>query len=238
MVNNWLNIIQMALLPGHCILCGSSTFNTLDLCPQCRSSLPSNDKPCRTCAIPLPDSSPADSLCGRCSKSQPEFHKIITPFSYQPPVDQLILKLKTGQHLPSGKVLGMLLADFLLQQHYPKPELLLPVPLFKQRLQKRRFNQSAEICRQLSKQLGIPWSSQSLKKTRETPSQSRLNKKQRLSNLKNSFQMKKKQGLNHVAIVDDVVTTSATAIEISRVLKRAGIKKVDILAIARTPFNR
>lgn len=235
MVYNWINYTQSILFPPRCMLCGSRGTEGLELCAGCLQSLPRNQPACYRCAQALDPGAPPNSLCGSCTRKPPAFHKVYAPFYYQPPVDHLVQRLKFGCQLAAGRLLGELLASHLLEIHYQKPELLLPVPLHPGQLRTRGFNQAGELAAHLSGRLQIPWSSRSLRKDRATREQLGLNKKQRAANLRGCFSFDNTGGFRHLAIVDDVVTTGATAEEISKLLMKEGVARVDILAVARTP---
>ena len=234
MVYNWIDIIQNQLYPPACSLCGNRGLDDLDLCSACHHQLPRNLHPCSRCALPLPAGSNSN-LCGRCAKNAPLFQRIYAPFLYQSPVDHLIQALKFHQQLANGRLLGKLLANHLLDQGYTPPQVIVPVPLHEKQLRERGFNQSAELARQVARELKLGWSSQLLHKVRHTQPQHGLDQKHRLKNLRRCFRFDNRRALTHVAIVDDVVTTGSTASEITRALNRQGVEHVQVWALARTP---
>ncbi|MDI9244885.1 phosphoribosyltransferase family protein [Marinobacter sp. CHS3-4] len=115
-----------------------------------------------------------------------------------------------------------------------RPELLIPAPMHPARRRKRGFNQAADIAEHLSRELGIPWSADSLKRTRYTPTQRGLNRQARLANLQGVFAVTKLLP-DRVALVDDVITTGATTRQLAAVMKEVGVKEIEIWALARTP---
>lgn len=234
MVYNWINKLQIQVYPAVCVLCGSKGEQNLDLCKPCQTHLPRNLNPCSCCAQPLPVRN-SSQLCGQCSRQRPPFQRVYAPFLYQPPVDHLIQAHKFRQQLANGRLLGKLLADYLLEQNYEPPQLILPVPLQQQQLQQRGFNQSAELTRQLAAELKLKWSSRLLHKIRRTQPQHGLDQKQRMKNLRHCFEFYNRKNLHRVALVDDVVTTGSTASEITRTLNQQGVEQVQIWALARTP---
>lgn len=234
MVNDLSRKLQQIFLPPACLLCESAGSGALDLCSSCREALPRNRSACGCCALPLPEGTPAGSLCGRCSRNRPPFHRIVAPWRYEGPIAELIRQLKFHRKLAAGRTLGLLLAEELAAEP-GRPQLLLPVPLHAQQLKTRGFNQAAEIAYTLSRTLNIPWSTRLLRKRRPTAAQHDLDRRQRLANLRGAFQYLAAVDYRHVAVVDDVVTTGATATEVARALKQAGVEKVEIWAVARTP---
>ena len=224
------------LFPPTCILCNRPGCGRLDLCDDCLSGFKSNLHACGRCALPLPADAPRGSLCGRCIRREPPFDNLRAPWLYHGNTAELIRLLKFQKKLAAGRTLGLLLAQ-ALESEQEMPQLLLPVPLHSQQLRERGFNHAAEITRSLSHALGIPWSTRLLSKQRPTAPQHGLNRRERLKNLRNAFHFQQNGDLRHVAVVDDVVTTGSTATEIARLLKREGVEKVSIWAIARTPME-
>ena len=116
-----------------------------------------------------------------------------------------------------------------------KRGLLVPMPITRSRLRERGFNQAAEIARVASRSLRIPCAVRALERTRDAPPQSRLGRRPRLANLRGAFRCRARLHGRHVALVDDVITTGATAHAASQALRRAGAAHVDVWVIARTP---
>jgi ComF family protein len=109
----------------------------------------------------------------------------------------------------------------------------LPVPLHRERLLERGYNQADEIARIWSRELAIPVDRKALIRTRATPSQSGLSARQRELNVRRAFAYQPKHEYRHVALVDDIVTTGSTVSEIARALHRAGVDYVEVWALAR-----
>jgi ComF family protein len=114
-----------------------------------------------------------------------------------------------------------------------KPDVIVPVPLHKSRYRQRGFNQALEIARTVSKDMQVPLDVYSCQRQHDTPQQSQLPAKQRRKNLKNAFAVVRPLNAAHVAILDDVMTTGSTVHELAKVLKKAGVAKVDVWVCAR-----
>lgn len=237
MVYNWTNYILSALYPANCLLCGTSGHKGLDICPDCNNDLPLNRFACERCALPLPTGEPQQGLCGTCQRDSPPFDTIQAPYLYQHPLDHLIAGFKFRQQLPDGRLLARLMAEHLEPRIDPAPQCIVPVPLHHNKLRERGFNQSAELARHLARSLGLNWSPDLLHKTSPTVNQHGLNRLARRKNLKGCFRFENKHQYRHIALVDDIVTTGATVAEIARVLKKTGVARVDVWAIARTPVS-
>jgi len=107
------------------------------------------------------------------------------------------------------------------------------VPLHKKRLRKRGFNQALEIARPIAKTLNIPMEKYAIKRAKQTEAQSLLNAAERKKNLRHSFSLIKPITAKHVVIIDDVVTTGATVFELADLLKKSGVERVGVWAVAR-----
>ncbi len=235
MVYNWAKYIQTKLYPASCVLCGAAGDLELDLCRPCRQELPHNRCCCPRCALPLPPSAFPETSCGSCQRQQPVFQRSLCPYLYHAPLDWLIGGLKFNGRLLYARLLGELLGDFVAQQSTTLPDLLIPVPLHRSRLRQRGYNQALEIARPLARRFKIPIEYQACVRQRETAPQAELERATRQTNMRGAFRLTGEIKARHVAIVDDVVTTGATVSELARTLRKAGVKQMEVWAVARTP---
>lgn len=222
------------LLPWRCLLCGDTGANGLDLCAACAAELPGNTSCCARCALPLP--SPA-ALCGVCQRKPPPWDAAWAPFRYGWPLDRLEARYKFGRDLAAGRTLAR------LWQRMPpvvtRPALILPVPLHRARLRQRGYNQALELARPLGRALDIPVRHDLLLRARATAAQTELDAAARRRNVRGAFVLREGATLPpHVALLDDVMTTGATLAECARVLRRAGVRQVQVWALARAPSPR
>jgi ComF family protein len=134
-----------------------------------------------------------------------------------------------------ARLLGQCLTLALLEQGAERPELILPVPLHRARLRSRGYNQALEIAREVSTGLAIPLDTHSCERLLATSPQVGLDERERRRNVRGAFGLAQPLAAQHVAILDDVVTTGSTVAELALTLKRAGIERVDVWAVARTP---
>lgn len=227
-----LNAALAALFPGRCRLCGSRAASAPGLCLPCRNEAPWLAHVCARCSLPL-SACCDNSLCGRCQKHAPAFDATTALFHYRPPVDYLIKRLKFAGELAISPLLSGLLANRLAGREAALPELLVPVPLHRSRLQQRGFNQATELARVIGGQLDIRTSHRLCLRNRKTEPQSLLTHNARRLNLRNAFTVTTDKLPAHIAIIDDVMTTGHTANELSRTLKGAGAKQVEVWVIAR-----
>ncbi len=230
MIQHW----AAYLFPPRCVLCGDrgqfqARRGVLDLCLPCQHELPRLPSSCGMCARPTP--SPV-AACGRCLKQPPAFDYVHCVFLYEAPVHWMIGRFKFNRQLVYGRVLAQLIKD-----DWPDtalPDMIVPVPLHRERLRQRGFNQALELFRPLAQSLGIPIENRLCVRARPTSAQSGLDKQARRSNVRGAFKVKANCSGKHVVIVDDVVTTGSTVGEMARVLKQAGAIRVGVWAVART----
>ncbi|HEX7348310.1 MAG TPA: ComF family protein [Rhodanobacteraceae bacterium] len=220
-----------AALPSRCLLCGARGHGRLSLCAACAAEMPRNEVCCTRCALPLV--APA-ALCGRCQKHAPPSDAAWVPFRYEWPLAPLEARFKFGADLAAGRTLSALWAASPTPMELP--DVIVPVPLHHSRLRRRGYNQALELARPVAQYLGVPLLRDALRRVRATGAQTDLNAIQRRRNVRGAFAVSAADRLpSHVAVLDDVFTTGATLGECARVLKRAGVTRVDVWALARAP---
>lgn len=225
-------------LRRHCQLCDETTDHPRhDICTACEAELPWLGTHCQICALPLPTQG---MICGACQKKPPAFARVEAPWRYAFPIDSLITRFKHQAQWPFGRLLGELLAEHLQHAYdegLPRPQALLAVPLARRRERQRGFNQARMLANWLGRALQIPAPDDWLSRTLDTPAQQGLDAATRKRNLRQAFVVdaaERVEGL-HLALVDDVLTTGATANMLARLLLRAGAARVDVYCLARTP---
>lgn len=226
--------ITHCFFPYHCILCNDKANRELDLCIECEKSLPWLKHVCIYCAAPLGFTT--QSACGACLKKPLPFHKLCILFSYTEIIKKFVTALKFQQQLIYAHILGTLLAEKINSQYKNEklPDIIIPVPLHKSRLYGRGFNQSIELARPISKKLNIPIEYKRCKRVVNTAAQSKLPANQRASNVKSAFIAHQDLAYQHIALLDDVMTTGHTLIEVSRALYDVDVKRIDVWCCART----
>jgi ComF family protein len=205
-------------LPPTCCLCDARGGRDLrgfplDLCAICAELLPTNSNRQTDRAIDL--------------------DLAFAPYLYRYPVHHLIRQLKFGHHRVYGRLLGQLLAAALAGLPGPRPQALVPLPLHIARFRQRGFNQAHDIARYVGCTLGLPLEPNALVRVQATREQSGLTLAERRVNVRGAFAVARKPRATHVALIDDVFTTGCTASEAARVLKQAGVQRVDLWAVAR-----
>jgi ComF family protein len=218
------------LAAPYCAVCRVERGDPV--CPGCRQDFfdPGCAR-CFSCGGQLAAALPA-AHCGRCLAAAPAFDRTIVLGDYAPPLDGMVVALKSGGRLDLARVFGELLA----QRIEPDAgiDALLPVPLSDRRQRERGFNQSVEIARVIARRLGVPLRRRLLVRVRGGPPQQSLPLPERRRNVRGAFALRAPLSVRCAAVVDDVMTSGATLDEVARVLKRAGVQQVVNLVIART----
>ncbi|NBX66556.1 MAG: ComF family protein [Proteobacteria bacterium] len=196
---------------------------------------------CEQCALPFPHDLGGASgplLCGSCIENPPSFRRARSALIYDDASRSIITRFKYGDQLQAIRSLVPWLkeagAEILVEA-----DVLVPVPLHRWRLLKRRYNQSALLVRALGAATGKVTVLDGLQRIRPTPTQGRLTRKEREENMKGAFAVRdgaKDAFLGkNIVLVDDVFTTGATLNACAKALYDAGALSVDALTIARVP---
>jgi len=211
-------------LGQDCALCGTRC-GPEPLCQECASGLPGLPEHCPRCALP----SPRGSLCGSCLADPPHFDETTALWLYEFPCDRLVQALKYRAWLG----LASFFAQRLASHATGTADVLIPMPLHPERLAQRGFNQALEIARSLAARTGMALDARAVRRVHNTAPQTDLPYDERAKNIRDAFETRVDLSGKAVAVVDDVMTTGATANELARVLKRAGAARVHNLVVAR-----
>ncbi len=230
-------------LPSYCISCKLSLSNPQELgnhclCQGCIRNLPWLAKQCPQCATSMA----TNSLCADCQLQPPPFRRCLAAFEYRYPVDKMIQRIKVDRHAPELQQLSKLLAQTISTGYRTtdKPRILIPVPLHWRKQMLRGFNQSHSIAQILSENLSdVRIQANSCLRVSHGRPQHLQAKRQRLSGMRGAFRAQQNPQLSGqaVALIDDVITTGATASAAARCLLDAGAHSVDIWCIARTGWH-
>ena len=225
-----MKIFSKSIFSKHCPVC-LSAIERKGLCKNCLSNLIQPRHSCRICLVPLERQ--AGNICISCAAGV-SFDQVVALARYTPPLSDLICRLKYHNHIYLAKVLGTLLANHIKKHRRKLPELLITVPLHKQRIKQRGFNQAVEIARSVSAELNLKTDYRCIEKSKITPLQTTLNSHRRKNNLKGAFRLRRPVYAKSIALLDDVMTTGATVSEIASLLKKEGVHRVEVWVLART----
>ena len=217
--------------PSQCVVC--RTWGWRNLCDGCVRRFASSACRCPRCAIATPRPEP----CGQCLRHPPPFESTLAAVDYAYPWDRLISNFKFRNRPELGMALGgLMIAN--ARRMVVQSDLMVPVPLGIQRLRERGYNQAWELARRCARALRCPAAPDLLLRVRESPHQLALPRELRIENVRGVFAIEPNKvpwlRNRRVTLVDDVMTTQATASEAARVLLAAGARSVQVWVIART----
>lgn len=224
-----VNQLLEQVIDSLCPLCEQRSVNS-HLCEVCAGWLQPLPDPCPSCAAPHT----LNTQCGRCQQRPPPWQSATVGWVLEGATRFLIHRMKYHRDFASARALARQWWQHQAMQQ-PSVDALVPVPLHRSKARKRGFNQAEWLADYWARQAGLPvWTG--LIKQHPTPPLEGLNRVQRRQALKGVFLIQQPPP-KRVAIVDDVLTTGATAAELTRTLKRAGVQQIELWTLARTPLG-
>lgn len=219
-----------------CLWCHHPHLSRESMCLSCKSDLPFLNKAnsCPRCAAG--PTLQTHHYCGQCVETFTDVDHVISPFEYRLPIDYWLHRFKYSGDLYLLKTLMPHLIEQIQRHSAIKPDVLIAVPLHPARLKTRGFNQAWEIAKRLHTALGIPLLPQHhARRIKKTASQTQLSSEERRKNMARAFELTLPERTQHIAIVDDVVTSGHTVQSLAQVAKKkCGASHVQVWCLART----
>jgi len=223
------------VFPSACPGCGALLAHPGQgpLCEACWRALPRHRGAACGCGLPL---LPGAALCGRCRRGRQPFTAGASLGPYEGSLRVLLHQLKyAGRRRAAARLAALLLEEERVRRLLRTSEVLVPVPLHPRRLRERGFNQSALIAEELARRCGRLFCPDALVRRRDTVPQAGLKAAERRRNVRDAFVVRRRACIcgRVVTLVDDVVTTGATAQACARALAEAGAAELRLLTAAR-----
>lgn len=234
--------IANLLFPDSCFACSSSLTRRRDcgLCPACREKLCAlriTPPLCPCCGLPYPsEAGEGNHLCSACVLRPPPFSSARSFGFYRGELSLAIQEFKFRGRRNLAGILAQGLAEcFVSTWSMHEFDLIVPVPLHRRRERERGFNQSALLARSLAPLVGIAWEGRGLVRIRDTAPQVGLSDFARAGNVSGAFLRRSSRSFEgkSVLLLDDVMTTGATAASAAATLRKAGSRRVCVLTVAR-----
>jgi ComF family protein len=231
----WGRIVVDGVLPPRCLACGATVDDVNALCAKCWSAMTFFAPPwCAVCGLPFPHPMGEGAICGTCASRPPSWDRARSVFRYDRHSRRLVLMLKHGDQTHLSGAFGQWMTR-AGNEVLADADLLVPVPLHWTRLFGRRFNQAALLAHAVCAAGGPPVGADWLVRRRRTPSQGLMGPAARARNVRGAFALRRRRSVEgkRVVLIDDVLTTAATAEECARILRREGAASVGVLVLAR-----
>jgi ComF family protein len=218
-------------LPSQCAVCRA--WPSRPVCDACVTRFAPPAERCRTCALPVPA---GVAQCGDCLRQPPPLDACLAACAYAWPWPDCIAQFKFQGEAGWAEPLATLMRSApWVEPALERCDIVLPMPLSRQRLRERGYNQALELARRLAPGKTEP---ALLLRTRETPAQSDLTRAERLRNLRGAFALEPlragtAQG-RRIVLVDDVMTSGASLFAAAQVLRTAGAAHITAVVLART----
>lgn len=235
-------VVLNLIYPPLCVICGKKLISTseedLSVCSRCLNSLKRNRPPyCRKCGRSLYETTNGVDTCWECFGRNFYYERAWSCFLYEGVAKEALHLLKYSRKLSLSNFFSSSLLQFIRNNYeiVKNIDAVLAVPLHNTKLREREFNQAGLLSAAISKEFDLKDISGCLKRSVPTRPQSELDKKERFSNVKGTFEVVRADlavGKN-ILMVDDLFTTGATLNECAKVLKKAGAGKIHCLTFAR-----
>lgn len=227
------NAASSLFFPWPCVVCQELQPYANVICDHCRKTLPKiTPSWCRICGVPFNEHWRV-KICPDCRLQRPKITRIRSVFLYEGPVIQMIHEMKFAKRARFAHYFSEEMYLFLLKHFVQQFEAIVPVPLHRLREWQRTFNQARLIAQHLSALTGTPVQN-CLRRTRNTVPQTFLSGQARRKNLEGAFCFKPNADPpKSVLLIDDVITTGATLEACSVLLRKAGVRKIYGLTVAR-----
>jgi ComF family protein len=243
-LRKWIAAAADVLFPPTCVSCQHEFEESLDgilICSACRSELIDSRPPCPRCGAGMPDGFSSDAACFHCRTERFKFSTVIRLGKYGGTLKSTIIASKESAHVTTATHLGRLLAvsrcNELAAIH---ADAIVSVPAFWTRRSQHGHNSPDALAKAIGQALNLPVAEQILFRNRATRRQTELNPTERRANVRNAFSIRPHPDLPgaRLLLVDDVLTTGATANEATKSLLKAGAASVSVAVLARAVGDR
>ena len=234
MFRDYLKVIKDLLFPCFCLCCEKKISQGY-LCKKCKEGITFLSPPrCCYCLKPLNINSLGS--CQECSKKIYPYQRLISATAYKGPMPGLIhlFKYKNCDYL-DGFLSSLIIKHLSKIGFNPnRYQLIIPVPLHKDKLKIRGYNQAGLLSKLLSNYFKIPFRDDIIINMNIRPSQTKLPKQKREKNVRGVFMVREDLQNKNIILVDDIFTTGSTASACSKALEEKGAKNITVITLSKT----
>ncbi|MCF6777355.1 ComF family protein [Thiotrichales bacterium 19X7-9] len=223
-------LVKPIFLESLCLSCGQNS-NQL-LCRYCyklikKLTYPNNA--CQTCGNLIIK----NTQCDQCLLKPPPWQSLSIAFYYDSLIQNLFQSFKFNHNFKAASFLCEQFSQTIMKKSNLKADIIIPVPIHRQRNITRGYNQSIILANALSKALNIPLNTNYIKRSKYTKAQTLLEGKARKDNLKDAFSIRSKKTYQHIIVVDDIITTGSTLTSFCNTLSQAYNPKIQVVTFAK-----
>ena len=214
-----------------------------NLCSICREELVFiTQNSCSICGRKIESEKSIENIikCKECIKRPHYYFKSVSPLSYERDIKMAIYNFKYNDRQHMYRLFGRLMVESILENDLEHVDIVVPVPLYKDREKKRGFNQAALLAKYISNYLKLELDIKNLRRDKHTNAQNKLDRSQRKRNISGVFGLRDNQAFinKRVLLIDDIYTTGSTVDECSRILLENGATQVFVSTLAVTPDRK
>lgn len=240
MLKDVVYALEEIIYPCYCLICHKRIHNakTQDsLCANCIEKLSPHSAPfCVKCGRKITGFFSHEHMCKSCPKTHFHFDRAWAGYAYEGTIKEMLNYFKYKHKIKLGRALARIMIDFVKEYRLPigSCDYVIPIPLSPARLREREFNQAHILAKDIARYLKLQLLDKSLKRIRNTKSQTELDNLARWKNIQGAFKLKAPDVIKDktILLIDDVLTTGATASEAAKTLKSAGASAVFVLTLA------
>ena len=234
--NRLLDIVY----PPRCISCSGNVHENGGICAKCWGDINFiADPQCNICGFPFDFEASTGSICSGCITHEPSFSKARAVFLYDNASRNMIKSFKYNDRIENRAAYARWMARVGIDM-LSEANIIIPVPIHFGKLLLRKYNQAAVLAHELAKISSKPVFSNALIRTKYTQTQAGFLRKERFKNIKGAFKVNPKYfdilKDKKILLIDDVITTGATAEECTNIMLKAKAARVEVLTLAKTLY--
>jgi len=236
----WIDAALGLFYPNVCQIClaGEAGRDEGYVCLECRAEGVHVIEPpfCSRCGLKFRGEITEEFTCSNCAEMDLHFDSARAAVEFTPLVQEIVHRYKYNRAVWFEPFLAELLNGAALPiVNSERFDLIVPIPLHPLKLRQREFNQAAQLARALSGATGISVGSRLVRRARDTETQTALSRAKRTENMKNAFDWRSSRKLDgeRIVLIDDILTTGATASACAKVLRQNGASSVNVWTVAR-----